>query len=123
MICWSTFPPSRSIACASTRWTVTDLRLVDVRPVAGTTLPPRLAATRFELFSGLVIEIETFADGRGTLAEGLARIRADAVADASQDVRQRAEVLNARFDGWLYRLPEYKLVNLTYRFEQVLAPD
>jgi len=115
-------PLSRTLSKSIARG-VADLRLVDVRPVAGTTLPPRLAATRFELFSGLVIEIETFADGRGTLAEGLARIRADAVADASQDVRQRAEVLNARFDGWLYRLPEYKLVNLTYRFEQVLAPD
>ncbi|MDZ7829872.1 MAG: DUF4340 domain-containing protein [Halofilum sp. (in: g-proteobacteria)] len=102
---------------------IADLRLVDVRPAADTRLPPRLATTRFELFSGLTIEIEVFAPGRGQLGDGLARLHAFAPTDAVSDVRERADALNARFDGWLYRLPEYKFVNLSYRFDQVLAPE
>lgn len=115
-------PLSRTLSKSIARG-VADLRLVDVRLAADTPLPPRLATSRFELFNGLVIEIEVFAPGRGKLVDGLARIRADALADAAPEVRERADALNARFDGWLYRLPEYKLVNLTYRFEQVLAPE
>jgi len=102
---------------------IADLRLVDVHAAANTALPPRLATTRFELFSGLVVEIEVFAPGRDNLADGLARLRAFAPTDAAPEVRERADALNARFDGWLYRLPEYKFVNLTYRFEQVLDPE
>jgi len=115
-------PLSRTLSKSIARG-IADLRLVDVRPAADTALPPRLATSRFELFSGLVIEIEVFAPGRGQFGEGLARLRAFAPTDAAPEVRARADALNARFDGWLYRLPEYKFVNLTYRFDQVLAPE
>lgn len=115
-------PVSRTLSKSIARG-LAELQLDDVRPADGTTLPPRLATTRFELFDGLVIEIEAFAAGRTDLSDRLVRIRADALAAAPQSTRNRADALNARFDGWLYRLPEYKFVNLTYRFEQVMAPE
>jgi hypothetical protein len=113
---------SRTLSKAIARG-IADLRLVDVRSAADTQLPPRLATTRFELFNGLLIDIEVFAPDRGQLGEGLARIRADAPPDAPPEVRGQADAFNARFEGWLYRLPEYKFVNLTYRFDQVLVPE
>lgn len=115
-------PLSRTLSKSIARG-VAELRLTDVRPAAETELPPRLATTRFETFDGLVVEIEAFAPGRESVSEGLVRIRADSMAGASQGVRDRAAALNARFEGWLYRIPDYKFVNLTYRFDQVLAPE
>lgn len=115
-------PVSRTLSKSIARG-LAGLQLEDVRPADETTLPPRLATTRFELFDGLVIEIEAFAAARTDLSDRLVRIRADALVGAPQSTRDRADALNARFDGWLYRLPEYKFVNLTYRFEQVMAPE
>lgn len=102
---------------------VADLRLTDVVSAAGTDPPARLAVTRFETFDGLVIEIEAFADSRENPSERLVRLRADTLASADNAVREQADRLNARFDGWLYRIPDYKFVNLTFTLEQVLEPQ
>lgn len=101
---------------------IADLRLTDVVPAAEAELPPRLALARFETFDGLVVEIEAFAAARENPPERLVRLRADTLADAGDAVRDQARRLNDRFDGWLYRIPEYKFVNLTYTLEQVLEP-
>lgn len=102
---------------------IADLRLTDVMLAAETELPPRLALARFETFDGLVIEIEAFAAGRENPPERLARLRADTLTDADDAVRAEAQRLNARFDGWLYRIPDYKFTNLTLTLEQVLEPQ
>lgn len=101
---------------------VAGLTLVDVVPADAVARPPRLAVARFETFDGLVIEIEAFAAGRQEPPERLVRLRADTLAEAGPALREDAVRLNARFDGWLYRIPEYKFVNLTYTLEQALAP-
>lgn len=101
---------------------IADLRLTDVVPAAETEPPPRLAVARFETFDGLVIEIEAFADSRENPSERLVRLRVDALDNADDSVRKQARSLNARFDGWFYRIPDYKFINLTFTLEQILEP-
>ncbi|MDX1609512.1 MAG: DUF4340 domain-containing protein [Halofilum sp. (in: g-proteobacteria)] len=115
-------PLSRTLSKSIARG-LAELTLVDVRPAAETRLPPLLARTRFETFDGLVIEVEAFAAGRGEPPRRLVRLRASTLAHAGPGLRESAAGLNARFDGWLYRIPDYKFVNLTYRFADVLAPE
>lgn len=115
-------PLSRTLSKSIARG-VAELTLVDVRPAAETDLPPLLARTRFETFGGLVIGIEAFAAGRADPPRRLVRLRASTLAHAGPELREQATRLNARFDGWLYRIPDYKFVNLTYRFADVLAPE
>lgn len=101
---------------------IADLRLTDVVPAAGTEPPPLLARARFETFDGLVIEIEAFAAGRDNPPERLVRLRADSLEGADDAVRDEARRLNARFDGWYYRIPEFKFINLTFTLDQVVEP-
>lgn len=101
---------------------IADLRLSDVVPAAGTEPPPRLARARFETFDGLVIGVEAFAAGRDNPPERLVRLRAGTLEGADDAVRGEAQRLNARFDGWYYRIPEFKFINLTFTLDQVLEP-
>ena len=114
-------PLSNSIARSLAR-VVADLRLEDVVPVADAPDLPRLAVARFETFDGLVVEIETLAASREGAAEGArhARLRASTTAAADASAAARAEALDERFGGWVYRLPEYKFVNASQRLEGVL---
>ncbi|WP_070988135.1 DUF4340 domain-containing protein [Halofilum ochraceum] len=111
-------PLSNSIARSVVR-IVSDLRLTDVHPAPAVDLPPRLAEARFETLDGLRIVIEAFAAERGTGPRYI-RLRAEAAAGSGDPVRQQVDTLNARFDGWLYAIPEYKFVNMTHTLESVL---
>lgn len=112
-------PLSGSLARSLAR-VVADLRLDDVRPAADAPDRPRLATARFETFAGLVIEIEAFAHDRAEGAGHHVRLRATTTPDAGPEARTRAGILNARYDGWVYELPAYKLVNATQTLESVL---
>lgn len=114
-------PLSRTLSKSIARG-VAELRLVDVVSAAAAEPPPRLATARFETFGGLVIEIEALAGGRQDPSERLVRLRVDTLGGAEPALRAQARRLNARFDGWLYRIPDYKFINLTYTLEHVLAP-
>ena len=112
-------PLSDSIARSIAR-IVSDLRLTDVHPADAVDLPPLLAETRFKTRDGLRIVVEAFAAERGREPRFI-RLRAETDSDAGEAVREQAETLNKRFDGWLYRIPEYKFVNMTQTLEGVLA--
>ena len=114
-------PLSDSIAQSIAR-VVTELGLDDVVPASAAGLPPLLAKSRFETFDGLVIEVEALAAARKDPPRRLVRLRAGTLDDAAEPVRAEARRLNERFDGWLYRLPDYKFVNLSYTLEQVSEP-
>lgn len=111
-------PLSNSIARSIAR-IVSDLRLTDVHPADTVDPPPRLAETRFETLDGLRIVIDAFAAerDRGPRYIGL---RAEADSGAGEAVHEQVDMLNTRFDGWLYEIPEYKFVNLTHTLEGVL---
>ncbi|MFW5969177.1 MAG: DUF4340 domain-containing protein [Halofilum sp. (in: g-proteobacteria)] len=111
-------PLSNSIARSIAR-TVSDLRLTDVHPADEVDLPPRLAEARFETLDGLRVVIEAFAADRGQDPRYV-RLRAEADGDAGEGVREQADALNSRFDGWVYEIPEYKFVNVTHTLEDVL---
>jgi hypothetical protein len=111
-------PLSNTIARSIAR-IVSDLRLTDVHPADRIDLPPRLAETRFETLDGLRIVIETFAVQRGQPPRYI-RLRAETAVQAGDRAREEADALNARFDGWLYEIPEYKFVNMTHTLESVL---
>ncbi|MDZ7786595.1 MAG: DUF4340 domain-containing protein [Halofilum sp. (in: g-proteobacteria)] len=112
-------PLSSSIARSLAR-VVTDLRLDDVQAAPEAAELPRLARARFETFSGLVLEIEAFARSRAEDAHHHVRLRAGTTDAAGAEARERAGRLNARYRGWVYRLPGYKLVNATQTLEGVL---
>lgn len=111
-------PLSNSIAHSIVR-IVSDLRLTDVHPADTVDLPSRLAESRFETLDGLRIVIESFAAGRSEEVHYI-RLRAATVSGAGDKVQEQAARLNARFDGWLYAIPDYKFVNLTHTLEGVL---
>ncbi|MDX1571067.1 MAG: DUF4340 domain-containing protein [Xanthomonadales bacterium] len=70
----------------------------------------RYVALQVEYDPALVIEKETDEDGSGeTDAEP-----ADPAADAAE--------LQARLDGWAFRIPSYKYSNMTKRLEDLLKP-
>jgi hypothetical protein len=111
-------PLSNSIARSIAR-IVSDLRLTDVHPADSVDLPPLLAETRFETLDGLRIVVEAFAAERRQGPRYI-RLRAAVDSDAGDAVREQADTLNRRFDGWLYEIPEYKFVNMTHTLEDVL---
>ncbi|MEF8833354.1 MAG: DUF4340 domain-containing protein [Halofilum sp. (in: g-proteobacteria)] len=111
-------PLSNSIARSIAR-IVADLRLTDVHPADRVDLPARLAEARFATLDGLRIVVEAFAAERGRKPRYI-RIRAPVDGEAKEAVREEAEALNQRFDGWVYEIPEYKFVNMTHALEGVL---
>ncbi len=111
-------PLSNSIARSIAR-IVSDLRLTDVDPAAAVDLPPRLAEARFETLDGLRIVIEAFAAERDQGPRYI-RLRAEVANGAGETAREQADTLNARFEGWLYAIPDYKFVNMTHTLEGVL---
>lgn len=113
-------PLSNTVAKSLAR-VVTGLELTDVRPAARAPDLPRVARARFETVSGLVIEIRAFA-GEGGGAGRFVRLAAEAVADAGAGAEEQAAALNARFDGWVFEIPDYKFVNVTQTLEGVLEP-
>lgn len=113
-------PLSNTVAKSLAR-VITGLELTDVRPAARAPDLPRVARARFETVSGLVIEIRAFA-GKGGGAGRFVRLAAEAAADAGADAEEQAAALNARFDGWVFEIPDYKFVNVTQTLEGVLEP-
>lgn len=107
---------------------VTDLRLEDVAPFGRLTEARSEALTRFHTWDGLQIELEAVTAGvDGGVEAAAARgeyvlLRAAAGPDADSAVREEAAALNARWRGWAYRIPEFKLTNATYSLARVLDP-
>lgn len=115
-------PLSPTIADSLAR-VVTGLALEDVVPAVAVEAPPVLATGRFETRDGLVVELEALAPGRGAGADGgYLRARARALTGAGVDAERQAAGIDDRCGGWLYRIPEYKFINLTQTLEGVLAP-
>lgn len=113
-------PLSATVARSLAR-VVAGLELTDVRPAAAAPELPRVASARFETVSGLIIEIHAFA-GEGDDADRFVRLAAETTADAGAGAAEQAAALNARFDGWVYEIPDYKFVNATQTLEGVLEP-
>ena len=100
---------------------VTELDFVDVRPADAVDDLVPVARARFETRDGPVIHIETL---RLPAEDGLelARLRAEADADASAEVAEHADSLNERWSGWVYILPEHKYTNASHNFDRVVEP-
>ena len=114
-------PLSNSIARSMAR-IVTGLTLTDVHPAADVDRPPRLARARFETVDGLVITVDSLAAVRDG-GPRYVHLQADTADDASTEVAQEAAALNARFQGWLYEIPDYKFVNASQTLAGVLEPE
>jgi hypothetical protein len=89
----------------------------DVRP-AGDVDFSRAATARFTTFDGMTLEftlVET--DGAAWV-----RIAAGAAADAADEVRREVEALEARTEGWAFRLPAPKIDKLKTARSELIAP-
>jgi len=83
------------------------LELDDVRPSAG---DETAISTRFETFDGLTVSIDTFKSEDGSWISIVAS-------------GTGADELNARLDGWQFRIADYKANLLTRRLEDILKPE
>lgn len=114
-----------------------DLQLEDVRrdTDAGGVV---VATTVFETFDGLVVTVT------GISIDDVVWLGFDAAFDAEQavdfadeevgddlaaeadadapDPRAEADAINARVDGWLYRIPDFQYQQMTRRIEDLLQP-
>lgn len=109
------------------------LNLDDVRK--GDAFEADVVTTTFDTFDGTRIVVETMksddgnwislraiADDQDVAAEGVAEDGEKIEGEAAVDVESAAEI-NARVEGWQYRIPEYKANQLTRRFEDILKAE
>ena len=129
---------------------LSNLTLVDVRPASSPgTAPDADTVSRFETADGLRVTVRTFRsdDESGdwiaisAAADELAAGPAgDAASDSSDDSPSKAGAaddndpagsnaaataasLNARLGGWQFRIDDYKLEQLTRRWDDILQPE
>jgi hypothetical protein len=111
----------------------TDLTLEDVKPqsqIKFESSPPLKA--ELASFDGLRIVMETSKEGEQTYARFQARFApaAEATSEApartegksAEEVKKESETLNARWKGWAYVLPEYRLSSLSQKQADLLKP-
>lgn len=99
---------------------LTDLKLEEVQPAAQAGAPSEGAIEAVsETFDGLRVRLSVWRDGERTLAtlraefdEALVRHSADGEPPAgllsAAEVREEAQALDARWQPWVYELPDYK---------------
>ncbi len=99
---------------------VSDLRFTDVRTQRDAEPLDAVARARYEARNGLIVHVHSYTLPEDGNAEAV-RMSADATDDADAEIRERAEVLNRDWDGWVYQLPEHKYVNASHNRNRVKA--
>lgn len=96
------------------------LSMQDVKPAKDVPTAPDARRSRVETFDGLVIETTLSKMGEGDAAENWLTLRAS-VTDPAKPAAKRAEELQARFDGWAYKVAPYLEDRLGAGLDDVLA--
>jgi len=93
------------------------LNLEDARKAGAIAFPDgeTIQAT-FETRDGLSLTIDAVSKDDSTWA----RLKAGTMADAKPEARKRADEINKRVEGWVYKLPGFKATRLTRRVADML---
>ncbi len=89
--------------------------------------------TEYTTFDGLIVTVRTAKVGDAYWSTFAARYEPEAIArgkegknlvipDAPEDGAKEAEEINARVQGWAYRLPQYKAEDFTKRLDDLIEP-
>lgn len=103
---------------------LSSLTMQDVRPATETPGNGSIRRSRFETFDGLAVEVAVATAGEGEDAERWATFKASAEAatgDGAQATRDRAAALNAKLEGWSYKLSPFLADRLNATLDGLLA--
>jgi hypothetical protein len=93
-----------------------NLTLEDVRAAAGAPLSAEQQVVAvYETFDGLRLTLITAPEGESTWM----RLQAEAVGEATEDVREEADEMQARLSGWAFSIPQYRSTSLRKRMDDL----
>ena len=113
---------------------MTTLELDDVVPASEKELAAdQVVKAEVETFGGLIVKIAMVPDGEHTWATFSAEVNAEAKAEPEgedeerirtpEEVKKEVEEINARVNGWVYKLPDWKVKPLRLRLVDLKAKE